>query len=67
MKLMGHMSLTRDPNAPIEPTSVQRRQIQADVEVIAAKGLADTSTKAIRGCYGLVAAVKRKAQEDPTI
>jgi hypothetical protein len=27
MKLMGHMSLTRDPNAPAEPTSAQRRQV----------------------------------------
>jgi Protein of unknown function (DUF3435) len=27
MKLMGHMSLTRDPNAPAEPTSSQRRQV----------------------------------------
>jgi hypothetical protein len=27
MKLMGHISLTRDPNAPAEPTSAQRREI----------------------------------------
>jgi hypothetical protein len=67
MKLMGHMSLTRDLNAPAEPTSAQRRQVQADIEVVAAKELADTSTKAIRGRYGSVAAAKRKAQEDPTV
>jgi hypothetical protein len=30
MKLMGHMSLTRDPNAPAEPTPAQRRQAGAD-------------------------------------
>jgi hypothetical protein len=67
MKLMGYMSLTRDPNAPAEPTSAQRRQVQADVEVVAAKGLADISTKAIRDRYGSVAAAKRKTQEDPTV
>ena len=67
MKLMGHMSLTRDPNAPAEPTSAQRREIQADVEVVAAKRLVDISTKDIRDRYGSVAAAKRKAQEDSTV
>jgi len=56
---MGHMSLTRDPNAPAEPTSAQRREVQADLEVIAAKRLVDISTKDIRDCCGLVAAAKR--------
>ena len=27
MKLMGHLSLTRDPNAPGEPTSAQRLEV----------------------------------------
>jgi hypothetical protein len=27
IKLMGHMSLIRDPNAPAEPTSAQRREV----------------------------------------
>jgi hypothetical protein len=27
MKLIGHILLTRDPNAPAEPTSIQRRQV----------------------------------------
>ena len=67
MKLMGHMSLTRDPNAPAEPTSAQRRQIQADVEVIVTKKQADVSTKAIRDRYGSLAAAKRKAPEDLTV
>lgn len=67
MKLMGHISLTQDPNAPAEPTSAQRRQVQADVEVIAAKNQANASTKTIRDRYGSLAAAKRKAQEDPTV
>jgi hypothetical protein len=67
MKLMGHMSLTRDPNAPAGPTSAQRRQVQTDAEVIAAKKEADISTKAIRDCYGTLAAAKRKAKEDLTL
>ena len=67
MKLMGHMSLTRDPNAPAEPTSAQRRQVQDDPEVVAAKRLLDDSTKALRDRYGSVAAAKRKAQDDPTV
>ena len=45
MKLMGHISLTRDPNAPAEPTSAQRRQVQADLEVVAAKRLADIARR----------------------
>jgi hypothetical protein len=67
MKLIGHMSLTRDPNAPAEPTSAQRREVQADLEVIAAKRLVDIHTKDIRDRYGSVAAAKRKAQDDPTV
>jgi hypothetical protein len=67
MKLMGHMSLTRDPNAPAEPTSAHRRQVKDDPEVIAAKRLLDNSTVAIRDRYGSMAAARRKAQEDPTI
>jgi hypothetical protein len=27
LKLMGHMSLTKDPNAPAKPTSAQRRRV----------------------------------------
>jgi hypothetical protein len=60
MKLMGYMSLTRDPNAPAEPTSAQRRQLQADVEVIATKWQANASTKAIRDCHASLAAAKEK-------
>jgi hypothetical protein len=67
MKLMGHMSLTRDPNAPAEPTSAHRRQVKDDPEVIAAKRLLDNSTVAIRDRYGSMAAAGRKAQEDPTL
>jgi hypothetical protein len=67
MKLMGHMSLTRDPNAPAEPTSAHRRQVKDDPEVIAAKRLLDNSTVAIRDRYGSMAAARRKAQEDPTL
>jgi hypothetical protein len=61
MKLMGHISLTRDPNAPTEPTSAQRRQVQDDPEIIAAKRLLNASTKALRDYYDSVTAVKRKA------
>jgi hypothetical protein len=51
MKVDGSYVLTRDPNAPAEPTSAQCRQVQADVEVVAAKWLADISTKTIRCRY----------------
>jgi Protein of unknown function (DUF3435) len=67
MKLMGHMSLTRDPNAPAEPTSAQRRQIRSDPEVVAAKRLLGVSTKALHDRYRSVAAAKRKVQDDPTV
>jgi len=67
MKLTGHMSLRRDPIAPAEPTSAQRRQVQNDPEVVAAKRLLDDNTKTLRDCYGSVAAAKRKAQDDPTV
>jgi hypothetical protein len=67
MKLMGHLSLTRDPNAPAEPTSAQRREIQADPDVVMARSLLHSSTKALRDRYGSVAAAKRKARGDPTV
>jgi hypothetical protein len=67
MKLMGHMSFTRDPTAPAAPTSVQRRQIEADVEVIAAKRRVEVSTQAIRDRHGSVTAARRKAHKNPTV
>jgi hypothetical protein len=67
MKLMGHLSLTRDPNAPAEPTSEQRLKVQADPEVVMAKKLLLESTEALRAHYGSVAAASRKAQEDPKV
>jgi hypothetical protein len=67
MKLMGHISLTRDPNAPAQPTSAQRRQVRGDPEVVAAKRLLDVSMKALRDRHRSVAAAKRKAQDDLTV
>jgi hypothetical protein len=67
MKLMGHLSLTRDLNAPAEPTSAQRLEVQADPEIVVARKLLHSSTKVLRDRYGSVAAAKRKAQEDPTV
>ena len=64
MRLMGHVSLTRDPNAPTEPTCTQRCEVQAYPEVVMARSLLQSSTKAIRERYGSVAAAKRKAGED---
>ena len=64
---MGHLSLTRDPNAPAKPTSAQRLEVQADDEVVMARGLLDNSTKVLRDRYGSVAAAKRKAQKVPTV
>lgn len=37
MRLLGHVSLTRDPNAPYKLTDTQRRQANKDPEVQAAK------------------------------
>jgi hypothetical protein len=59
MKLMGHISFARDPNAPAELISTRYRKIQADVEVIAANRPISISTKDIRDRYGSVAAAKR--------
>jgi hypothetical protein len=67
MKLIGHLSLTRNLNAPAEPTSAQRRKVQADPELVVARSLLNSSTKALRDRYGSVAAVRRKAREDPTV
>jgi hypothetical protein len=63
MKLMGHMLLTRDPSAPTEPTSAQRHQVQAGVEVIATKMQADASTKAIRDRYTSLAAARERPRK----
>src|SRR5438046_2367864 len=63
VKLMGHMSFTRDPNTPAEPTAAQRRQVQGD-EVVTAEMLLDVSTKALRDRHGSVAAARSKARGD---
>jgi Protein of unknown function (DUF3435) len=44
IKLMGHMSLTRDPNAPAEPTSAQRRPDRP---------FFSANAKRLRSCYSL--------------
>jgi hypothetical protein len=67
MKLMGHISLTRDLNAPTQSTSAQRRQVRDDPEIVAAKRLLNVSTKALRDRHGSVAAAKRKTQDDLTV
>ena len=59
--------LPRDPNAPAEPTSAQRRSVQAGVKVIATETQALASTKAIRYLYPSLTATKGKVQEDPTV
>jgi hypothetical protein len=33
MKLMGHMSLTRDPNAPAEPTNISFQRTRSSREI----------------------------------
>jgi Protein of unknown function (DUF3435) len=64
MKLIGHVSLTRDPNAPAKPTSAQRQQIHDDAEVIKAKKLLGVSTKALRDRYSSIAAARRKSSQE---
>jgi hypothetical protein len=56
MKLMGHMFLTRDPNAPAEPTSHSAARY---------KLMSRLSRR--KDWLILVAAAKRKAQEDLTV
>src|SRR5436190_23923599 len=63
MKLMGHISLTRDPNAPLSlhPHSAVRYEMTQ--KSLRQKRLLDVSTKALHDRYGSVAAAKRKAQD----
>jgi Protein of unknown function (DUF3435) len=67
MKLISHLLLTRDLNAPAEPTSAQRRKVQADPDLVVARSLLYSSTKALRDRYGSVAAARIKAREDLTV
>lgn len=67
MKLIGHLSLIRDLNAPTKPTSAQRREVQANPKVVMARRLLHSNTKTLRDHYSLVTAARRKAREDLTI
>lgn len=47
MKLLGHMSLIRDPTAPFQPTQEQRAEVKGDLNVLEAKDRLETARKAI--------------------
>lgn len=64
MKLIGHTSLTRDPNAPTKPTPAHRHQVQEDTEIIEARRLLDSQTQTIINRYRSLAQATRNAQHD---
>ncbi|ERF75780.1 hypothetical protein EPUS_01610 [Endocarpon pusillum Z07020] len=64
MKLIGHTSLTRDPNAPTKPTPAHRHQVQEDTEIIEARRMLDSQTQTIINRYRSLAQATRNAQHD---
>jgi Protein of unknown function (DUF3435) len=62
MRLLGHVSLTRDPNAPNSLTDFDRRQVAACPEVQEARARWDQSTSALRLDYVTVAAARKQAK-----
>jgi Protein of unknown function (DUF3435) len=67
MKLLGHVSLTRDPTAPSRPTQGQRVEAKGDLDVLEAKSNFETHTLAIQARYGTIKAAESKAQHDPLV
>ena len=67
MKLMGHMSLTRDPSAPSKPSLAQYDQARNDAEVVASKLNLQKITNEFLRCHGAITAARRKAKESPDI
>lgn len=67
MKLLGHMSLIRDPTAPFQPTQEQRAEVKGDLNVLEAKDRLETARKAIQKRSDTLKAAARKAQQDPLL
>ncbi|EXJ77320.1 hypothetical protein A1O3_09546 [Capronia epimyces CBS 606.96] len=67
MRLLGHVSLTRDPNAPTSLTLAQRRQLSSKPEIRAAKEGWLQSTKAIRRDFVTLSKARKLAQETPEL
>jgi len=67
MKLLGHVSLTRDPTAPSRPTQGQRLEAKGDLDVLEAKSKLETLTLVIQKRHGTIKAAERNAQQDPLV
>jgi len=67
MRLMGHVSLTRDPNAPCKLTKSERQEASNDAEVQAAAARYATSVAALRADHVTVSAARREAGKDPEL
>jgi Protein of unknown function (DUF3435) len=67
IQLLGHVSLTRDPNAPNSLTDFDRRQIAACPEVQEARARWDQSTSVLRLDYVTVSAARIQAKHAPEV
>ena len=65
MKLMGHMSLTRDPQAPSKPTPAQCDQVRNDPEVKESRKSVEELTKALRERYGPITKARKQSKGNP--
>ncbi|KAK5409142.1 hypothetical protein LTR90_009265 [Exophiala xenobiotica] len=64
MRLLGHVSLTRDPNAPTRLTSSQRRQVMLEPEVRAVKKAWQDIAATIRHEHKTVSGARELARGD---
>jgi hypothetical protein len=64
MRLLGHMSLTRDPNAPYNLTSTQRQQVAKDPAVQDAKNRHAQSLASLRAKYKTISAARKQAKRN---
>lgn len=67
LRLAGHVSLTKDPNAPTRLTPAQRQEILRDPEVAAAKLKRDRSRFKLRQNHQTIEAARRLGQTNAAV
>ena len=67
MRLLGHVSLARDPNAPNSLSDVDRYQIAISPEVQEARARYTQSTSTLRLDYATVSAARKQAKQAPDL
>lgn len=67
MKLIGHTSLTRDPQAPAKPTSIQCKEARNDPKVVEKRKKVAALTKAFRDRHGPIRKAREHSKHDAAL